>query len=59
MEFSAFLVFSVWTSSMTYLTFGEGELEIIVYPYIHTSARVVLSFVTLNFYFADSQQLML
>ena len=44
---------------MTYLTFGEGELEIIVYPYIHTSARVVLSFVTLNFYFADSQQLML
>ena len=27
MTFSAFLVFSVWTSSMTYLTFGEGELH--------------------------------
>ena len=38
---------------MTYLTFGEGELH------IHTSARVVLFSVTLYFYFADSQQLML
>ena len=27
MEFSAFLVFAVWTSSMTYLTFGKGELQ--------------------------------
>ena len=25
MEFSAFLVFVVWTSSMTYSTFGKGE----------------------------------
>ena len=27
MEFSAFLVFAVWTSSTTYLTFGKGELQ--------------------------------
>ena len=27
MKFSAFLVFSVWTSLTTYLTFGEGELH--------------------------------
>ena len=27
MEFSAFLAFAVWTSSMTYLTFGKGELQ--------------------------------
>ena len=27
MEFSAFLAFAVWTSSTTYLTFGEGELQ--------------------------------
>ena len=25
MEFSAFLIFAVWTSSMTYLTFGKGN----------------------------------
>ena len=27
-HFSAFLAFVVWTSSMTYLAFGKGELEI-------------------------------
>ena len=27
MEFSAFLLFAIWTSSMTYLTFGKGELQ--------------------------------
>ena len=26
-EFSAFLIFAVWTSSVTYLTFGKGELQ--------------------------------
>ena len=27
MEFSTFLVFAVWTASMTDLTFGKGELQ--------------------------------
>ena len=27
MEFSTFLVFAAWTASMTYLTFGKGELQ--------------------------------
>ena len=27
MEFSTFLIFAVWTSSKTYLTFGKGEMQ--------------------------------
>ena len=33
-------------------------MRIIFYPYIHTSARVILFPITLHFYFVDSQQLM-
>ena len=58
MEVLAFLIIVVWTSLMTYLTFGKGELQT-AYPYIHTSARVILmSIIHFFLYFADSQQLM-
>ena len=61
MEFSTFLVFAVWTASMTDLTFlvkVSCKMRIIFYPYIHASARVILFPITLYLYFADSQQLM-
>ena len=60
LEFSAFLIFAVWTSSMTYLTFAKGELQTANHflPYIHTLARVILFPITLYFYFANSQKLM-
>ncbi|XP_066022881.1 uromodulin-like [Pocillopora verrucosa] len=32
MEFSAFLIFAVWTSSMIYLTFGEERERAMVFP---------------------------
>ena len=59
MEFSAFLVFVVWTSSMTYLTFkGEWQTAnhfLSLYSFFSPSYLIPI---TLYFYFADSQQWM-
>ena len=60
MEFSAFLVFVVWTSSMTYSTFGKGEWQtanhfLSLYSFFSQSYLISI---TLSFYFADSQQWM-
>ena len=60
MEFSAFLVFVVWTSSMTYLTFGKGEWQTanhFLSLYSLFSPSYLIS-ITLSFYFADLQQWM-
>ena len=35
----------------------KRKLRIVFYPYIHTSARVILFPITLYFYFDDWQQL--
>ncbi|XP_066022877.1 uromodulin-like [Pocillopora verrucosa] len=43
MEFSAFLIFAVWTSSMTYLTFGKERERAMVFPdyYFFAERRLV------------------
>ena len=46
MEFSTFLIFAVWTSSMTYLTFAKGELQNVNHflsPYSYFSSCYFIS----------------
>ena len=57
MEFSASLLFVVWTSSMTHLTFGKGEWQtanhfLSLYSFFSPSYLISIA---LSFYLADSQ----